>query len=319
MTPAAILAETLRGNSVVIRKLREIIIRVAASSISVLIQGPTGAGKELVAHAVHAYGRPRGRFVPVNVCAISQSMFEDALFGHTRGAFTGATSDAAGYMAEADGGTLFLDEISGLGLPHQATLLRAIETRQFRPVGASRDRTSHFRLVAASNEDLSSLVGCGDFRPDLLHRLDGITISVPSLAERRDDIPELARHFLGSYSPDHAIRLSSAAERFLQERDWPGNVRELRNTLERAAILAEARELTRVDVERAVRGDAAAKTAPGCTARSHLISVLEQCNWEPQRAAGALRVHWTTVYRRMRKLGIAKPGGTGHAEVISAN
>jgi DNA-binding NtrC family response regulator len=302
--------DVLIGETPAIRMVRDMVARLASKRIPVLVHGPTGAGKELVAHSLHLRSGRTGNYVPFNVCAIADTMFEDTLFGHTRGAFTGAVAESPGYMAEADGGTLFLDEIGGLGMAQQMKLLRALETGQFRPVGASRDRRSNFRLVSATNEDLPALVDEGRFRADLLHRLSGITLQVPPLRDRRDDIPLLVHHFLAAAFAGQPVRVSPGAMAALCDHDWPGNVRELRNALERISALVDFPEITATDVALALQP--ATLTSPQrSAARDDLLQALEACEWDPQRAARALQVHWTTVYRRMRRYGIVRPNGRG--------
>ena len=283
------------------RRLKDLIRRVGPTELPVLISGPTGAGKELVAQAVHESSGRRGKFVSFNVCAIADTMFEDALFGHRRGAFTGAFADSPGYLLEADRGTAFFDEISGLALTQQAKLLRAIETRRFRPVGGRDDKHSDFRVVAATNEDLDSLAGRGSFRADLLHRLGGITIEVPPLRARPEDIPLLVEHFLDGQQST----LTMEAVRALRDHNWPGNVRELRHTLERARVLASGR-INAGDIHAALRGRMRTDWSDPTTAdaRQRLIEALERCNWDVGKAAVVLGVHWTTIYRRMKRLGI---------------
>jgi DNA-binding NtrC family response regulator len=296
--------------------VRALVERVAPLRMPVLIQGPTGSGKELVARALHDLSGRRGRFVAVNVCAIADAMFEATLFGHVRGAFTGALGDAAGYLAEADGGTLFLDEISGLSLPMQAKLLRAIETREFRPVGARRDQRSDFRVVAATNEEMQLLVATGRFRADLAHRLDVVSIDVPPLAERLVDVPPLARHFAAAASASD-VRLAPDALERLQGHDWPGNVRELKNLVERAVALAAAESLHACDVEAHLRRPrTAAAPAPDAAAgeRDELVALLARCGWDTAEAARRLGLHRATVYRRMERLGIARRAHPAGAE-----
>src|SRR5689334_2690200 len=203
---ASLVDRLLIGASQPMQQLRALVIRASRSRLPVLIEGPTGAGKELVARALHMGSGRSGDLIAFNVCAIAESVFEDALFGHVKGAFTGAMRDVAGYLAEANGGSLFLDEINGLPLASQAKLLRASVTGLFRPVGAQRDRTSDFRLIAATNDDLASAVAAGSFRRDLLYRLSGLTISVPALSARLDDLPELVQHFL-NMEPGRSMRL----------------------------------------------------------------------------------------------------------------
>jgi DNA-binding NtrC family response regulator len=295
------------GQSPAIRGVRERVERVAPLALPVLIEGPTGSGKELVARALHLLSGRRGRFVAVNVCAIAEAMFEATLFGHVRGAFTGAVGDAAGYLAEADGGTLFLDEISGLSPAMQAKLLRALETREFRPVGARRDQRSEFRVVAATNEPMHRLVAGGRFRADLAHRLDGVSIDVPALAARLDDVPDLARHFATSASA--ASALSPDALERLQRHDWPGNVRELKYVVERVVALAPADIVSAADVEAHLRHSPAlpGSEASRETDRGELLALLAGCGWDTSEVARCLGLHRATVYRRMERLGITRP------------
>jgi two-component system response regulator HydG len=296
------------GQSPAIRRVRELVERVAPLALPVLIEGPTGSGKELVARALHLLSGRRGRFVAVNVCAIAEAMFEATLFGHVRGAFTGAVGDAAGYLAEADGGTLFLDEISGLSPAMQAKLLRALETREFRPVGARRDQRSDFRVVAATNEPMHRLVAGGRFRADLAHRLDVVSIDVPALGERLEDVPALARHFAASASTAASPLAPDALER-LQRHDWPGNVRELKNVVERAVALSSADTVSAADVEAHLRRSLAASApeSPSDADRGELLALLARCGWDTSEVARRLGLHRATVYRRMERLGISRP------------
>lgn len=242
----------LVGSSAPMQQLRALILRASQSRLPVLIQGATGVGKELVATALHLSSSRTGLFIAFNVCAIAESIFEDTLFGHVRGAFTGALRDSAGYMAEANGGTLFLDEINGLPLASQAKLLRAVETGVFRPVGAQRDRSSDFRLIAATNGDLGAAATAGVFRQDLLYRLSGLAIHVPSLAERLEDIPELVQHFLGTQSEYPGLSLPTEAIRCLQRHSWPGNVRELKHVVDRLAVICGSGRVAASDVKVAI-------------------------------------------------------------------
>lgn len=304
------IARLLIGDSHAIRRLRENIAQVAAAQIPILIVGPTGAGKELVARAVHVASKRAGDLVAFNVCAVSDSMFEATLFGHVKGAFTGAVTDAPGYLAEANGGTLFLDEISGLPLSAQAKLLRAIETGIYRPVGASRDRVSGFRVVAATNEELSGRVVTGAFREDLYHRLGGFVLRVPPLYERVPDIRILVQHFLSTQSKS-TLRVSDSALALLEQYVWPGNVRELKHAVDRMALIAVDTHV----INQAVAKAAIESGRELCVlresqinrdeARRSLIEVLEQSAWSADRAAELLGVHRATIYRRMRREGIS--------------
>lgn len=238
-------ASLLIGESAAMVKLRALVERVAQRNIAVLIHGPTGSGKELVARALHAGSGRAGALVSLNVCAIPDAMFEAMLFGHVRGAFTGAIADAPGFLAEGNGGTVFLDEIGGLSEPLQMKLLRAVETREFRSVGAKRDRCSDFRVIAAASEGPQHLLAEGRLRSDLLHRISAFSIAVPPLKERLDDIPLLVRHFLLHHSdgPYTVKCRDTEVLQLLRDYDWPGNVRELRNIMDCWITLSDSREL----------------------------------------------------------------------------
>ena len=299
----------LIGSSSPMRELRALIARVAPLRIPVLIEGATGTGKELAAALLHRDSGRSGGFVAFNVCALGESMFEDALFGHVKGAYTGALGESLGFLREANGGTVFFDEISGLALPLQAKLLRAIETGVFRPIGASRDAMSEFRTVAATNEQLRELVAAGRFREDLMHRLSGITVRMPTLAERVDDIPELVRHFVRRLA-GHEMPIESRAVVMLQETPWPGNVRELRQVVEAGVAFAH-RELGVGALELALAHRSAPAAPPrasvGLAERRELITVLERTSGDTGRAAELLGIHRATVYRRMKRHGIDAP------------
>ena len=292
------------GNSAPIRRLRELIERVARTRLPVLIQGPTGSGKELVAAALHSESGRAGLLVPFNVCAISESMFEDALFGHARGAFTGAMNEAPGYLREAHGGTVFLDEVSGLPLTAQAKLLRAVETGVFRPVGAKRDSHCDFRVVAATNEDLDTLVAEGRFRADLAYRLAAVVLVVPPLVDRLEDLRSLTEHFLGRIGAP--ARVTEDGYQALASHDWPGNVRELKHVVECALAFSDGN--LRADAIRAALAQRRSTVRVGADLlheRRELAALLESCGWDADAAARQLGVHRATLYRRMRRLGVA--------------
>lgn len=303
------IARLLIGESDAIRRLRLTIAQIAPAQLPILIVGPTGAGKELVARAVHAASMQSGDLVAFNVCAVSESMFEATLFGHVKGAFTGAVTDTAGYLAEANGGTLFLDEISGLPLGAQAKLLRAIETGVYRPVGAGRDRLSRFRVVAATNEDLAPRVVNGGFREDLYHRLGGFVLRVPPLRERATDVRILIDHFLAMRG-DLTLRVSESSMALLEEYAWPGNIRELRHVLERMALLAGTDRTITQGVARAAIDSGRelhmrkVDDLDREVARSALFKALEESGWNADRAAELLGVHRATIYRRMQREGL---------------
>jgi len=296
---------TIVGESAPMRELRALIARVAPTRLPVLIEGPTGSGKELVAAQLHCASGRTGSLVAFNVCAIGETMFEDALFGHVRGAYTGAIGESMGFLREANGGTAFFDEISGLPLPLQAKLLRAIETGVFRPIGAARDARSDFRPIAATNDDLSELVREGRFRADLWHRMSGVVLRVPALVDRIDDVPLLAHHFLGA-----AARVTDDAMAALMSRAWPGNVRELRQVLEAASVFGNGViDATAIDAAVANRGARTPKNSPArsLAERSELVAVLESAAWDTSRAASELGIHRATMYRRMKRHGIEIP------------
>jgi DNA-binding NtrC family response regulator len=308
ITHADPIAALIIGETPAVRRLRALVARLAPTALPVLVHGPTGAGKELVARALHLASGRTGRHVAFNVCAVAESMFEDALFGHVKGAFTGAAGDSPGFLAEANGGTVFLDEIGELPMAPQAKLLRALETHEFRPVGARHDRRSDFRVVAATNRPLTALAAEGQFRLDLLHRLSGFVLELPALAARLDDLPLLARHLLHALPGRAGAELSAGAVALLQQQAWPGNVRELRHVVERAAILSATNAVGREAVAEALELAAAhapiAHDAPAGFAQRRLLEVLEHCGWDTVLAAEQLSVHRATVYRRMKRLGI---------------
>jgi transcriptional regulator with PAS, ATPase and Fis domain len=237
-------ADGLYGGSAAMARVRAMIERIAHSDATVLISGESGTGKEVVARAVHARGRRRDkRFVAVNCGAIPEHLIESELFGHVRGAFTGAVADRPGCFRSADGGTLFLDEIGDLPLHLQVKLLRVVQERTFRPVGSETTVAVDVRIIAASNRDLAARVKAGAFREDLFYRLNVITIDLPPLRDRREDIPLLIRHFLRQFSDLHARRVgrfSVTAGRRLLQHHYPGNVRELENIVEHAVALCDS-------------------------------------------------------------------------------
>ncbi len=301
----------LIGDSLPMRQLRALIARVATSTLAVLVEGETGSGKELVARALHEMSGRSGALVALNVCAVPDSMFEASMFGHVKGAFTGALRDSAGYLTEAHRGTLFLDEVSGLSLTNQVKLLRAIETKEFRPVGARADQRSDFRLIAACNEDMAQLVERGQFRRDLAHRLGGIRLAVPPLRDRLEDVPMLAAHFAARLMAAHPTDtvLGSGVIRTLQAHSWPGNVRELRHVVEASIALSNG-SVRDEDVSALIQRDA---SSPARMRLAHqgrdLLDQLDRCAWDVNEVASELGVHRTTVYRRLRRLGISEPGG----------
>jgi DNA-binding NtrC family response regulator len=304
------LEDTLVGESLIMRRLRSMIARVGQSAVPVLVRGPTGVGKEVVAQALHRISGRSGSMVAVNICALGDTMFESALFGHVRGAFTGALNDTTGFVTEADRGTLFLDEIGALPLREQAKLLRVLETRTYRPVGAPRDRASDFRLVTATNEDLEDAVESARFRGDLRYRLGTIELRVPALVERRGDIPLLVRHVSGMIARSAAVHIDDAAMATLVAYDWPGNVRELQSVVTTVLFLGDGMCIERSDVLQVLERPQSPidqTIAVDLEARSTLVQMLEAAVWNTSQVATELGVNRATVYRRMRMLGINVP------------
>jgi two-component system response regulator HydG len=302
----------LLGASPSMRRLVEIVRRAARSSASAVVQGESGVGKELVARALHLEGpRAHRSFVAVNCTALPEPLFESELFGHARGAFTGAAQTRRGLFVEADGGTLFLDEIGDMPLSMQAKLLRVLEDGQIRPVGADAARSVDVRVVAATHQDLDARVKSGSFRADLLFRLRVLSIDVPPLRERREDIPLLARAFLATARRRNpgsvAERFSAQALERLSNAPWPGNVRELENVVERLVVLGQTEEIDVDDLpelgETLPRPVTEARQAlPKLRAveDDYIAWVLERCGGNKTRAAEILGIDASTIYRRGR-------------------
>ena len=288
------------GESPSIKKARSLIEKVAPFDLPVLVEGPTGSGKELVAQALHRASGRTGKLEALNVCAISESLFESELFGYAKGAFTGATSDKPGYLSTANGGTLFLDEISSLALASQAKLLRAIETLTFRPAGATSDRRSDFRVVAATNEPIRALVESGRVRRDFAQRLAGIVIRLPPLRERAEDIPLLARSFVRAASNhNELLELTECALRVIQSYAWPGNVRDLKHVVERAILIADGPKITAHEILASIAQgiDAFHDHVPRAGERKRLLEVLIQHEGNTSTAASELKVNLGHIRR----------------------
>jgi len=313
--PERTLASIL-GRSAPIRALRQLIANLTDSTASVLIQGETGTGKELVARALHANSRSEaGPFVALNCSAMPAGLLESELFGHARGAFTDAKVAKTGLLVRANGGTLFLDEIAELPLEMQPKLLRALQERTVRPVGENREIPFDCRIVAAANVNLDAEVTAKRFREDLYYRLDVVRLTVPPLRERGDDIRELAQHFLTRQllTSRRKLTLGAAVVEKLLSYPWPGNVRELENCIERAVALARSDELTPDDLPEKIRfSDGGASIQGVSTGASRLVSLvdlerrhtlraLELLHGNMTRAAKLLGIDRTTLYRRLKR------------------
>ncbi len=287
---------------------------IAKSDSVTLIQGETGTGKEVIARAIHNRSpRSRGPFVKLNCAAIPGSLLESELFGHERGAFTGAVAQTMGRFQQADNGTLFLDEIGDLPLELQPKLLRALQEQEFERLGCGRTIRVNVRVVAATNQDLAQLVSARQFRADLYYRLNVIPIFLPPLRERPDDIPRLVEHFVQKF----AARLNKPIDtipdevmEFLKLHDWPGNIRELQNFIERAVVFSPGPVLrpTLTELSHIVKQPTAAAAQTFAEAsRDHILEVLEQSHWMiggRDGAAERLGLPRTTLIYKMRKLGI---------------
>ncbi len=281
----------------------ELACRVARADVRVLITGPNGAGKERIAQIIHANSaNGAGPFVAVNCGAIPADLIEAELFGAEAGAYTGANKARIGRFEAANGGTLFLDEIGDLPLPGQVKLLRVLETGQYEMLGSSRTRTTHARIVSATNADLPALIREGRFREDLYYRLNVIDVAVPPLSERSADILPLAEHFLGT-----DLCLSEDAAAALVAHDWPGNVRELRNSIERAKLLAVDRNVNAADLNLPSVQRAASRDMEQVS-REVIEATLREAAGNVSRAAMSLGLSRQALYRRMERFNL-KPGG----------
>ena len=304
----------LVGSGTAMRRAYNEIDVAGASDAAVLIAGETGTGKELAAHAIHqASRRSQGPFIAVNCGAISRELIESELFGHEPGSFTGAQGRKRGRFSLARGGTLFLDEINSLPLDLQPKLLRAIEAQEIWPVGAEAPERTDLRLQAATNVRLDGLVREGRFREDLYYRLNVMPINIPSLRERREDIPALAQHFLGKYG-DGSNRLSAGALDKMLGHDWPGNVRELENVIERSLLLASGEELSadEIRIDMGPRGKQAS-AEPGFLPtgmtlddyeKSILKEALKRANGNKSQAARLLGITRNALRYRLGQIGI---------------
>jgi two-component system, NtrC family, response regulator HydG len=303
------------GESIAIHKLLHLITRVAPQSTSVLILGESGTGKELVAHALHRLSpRAAQPFVAINCAALTDTLLESELFGHEKGAFTGAFAQKKGRLEVAEGGTIFLDEIGELALPLQAKLLRVLQERVFERVGGTRSMKLDVRLIAASNRDLAAEARRGTFREDLFHRLNVVSLRVPALRERAGDILPLARYFLDRAAARcgrQVSGISSDAEAYLMAHSWPGNVRELENAIERAVVLGESDTILAEDLPETVVESAALTEAPGGlqssvtqSKRDLILAAWRKCGGDHNRTAQSLNLHPNSLRRLIRTLGL---------------
>ena len=303
----AIRFENLVGRSEAMQELFSLIQDVAESDSPVLITGETGTGKELVAKAIHAKSaRCNGPFIPVNCGAFPEHLLESELFGHERGAFTGAHRAKKGRLDLAHHGTLFLDEVGTVPLKMQVDLLRVLETKEFHRLGGTTEIEVDFRTIAATNRDLHQAIEKGEFRQDFFYRLNVISLHIPPLRERRDDIPLLAEHFLDRYSREtnkDIDTINKNAMAILKQYDWPGNVRELENAIERAVVICKKRRLGLEEFAfLAPHLSAAAEThSLEKTQVAHLVKVLKEFDWNITKAAQALEINRVTLHKKIKK------------------
>ncbi len=305
--------QPLVGNSTAMLRLKQTIAKVALSDTSVLIQGETGTGKELVARAIHHHSlRANNDFVPVDCAAISPTMMESEMFGHVKGAFTGAYAATPGLIRAADQGTLFLDEIGELPLAIQAKLLRTLQEREVRPVGSHKTQTVEVRILAATNRSLSAEVEKGNFRQDLLFRLNVVTLPLPSLRDRKEDIPLLARYLVKRFGKGGSPvkEISPEAMRCLDQYHWPGNVRELENVIRRAVALGSGEAILPADLPSHLLGTAESQQANaellkvGSLAayeRSAILDALQKSKLNRKKTAEILGIGEATLYRKLKK------------------
>jgi two-component system, NtrC family, response regulator AtoC len=318
-------AHNIIGASEPMQEVFRLIEKARHSRGTVLIRGESGTGKELVARAIFGPegGAAAHNLVVVNCCAISEGLIESELFGHAKGAFSGAVADREGLFEVADGGTLFLDEIGDIPLRSQTKLLRILQEGEFRRVGENKLRQINVRVIAATNRDLEEAVKTGHFREDLYYRLNVIPISLPPLRDRIEDVPLLVRHFLAKHQKRNAAKVgvSDQALELLMQYPFPGNIRELENIIQRAISFAKGPLISRSEAEAYLKpGSPAAQAAPGAALeketypalKSHLrklerdfvLARLQACEWNVSDAAKAMEITRTALHNRMKKLGI---------------
>jgi len=307
------------GQSESLRRVIGMCRKVAPAPTTVLVNGETGTGKELVARLIHDWSSRRDKpFHALNCAAVPENLLESELFGHEKGAFTGAAQRKLGLFEVAKGGSLFLDEVGEMDLAIQAKLLRVLEDRSFRRVGGTETIRMDVRIITATNRDLEREVDKGQFRRDLFYRLNIFAIGLPSLAERVEDIPPLVDHFLAMHAEQFGLpkppKVTEAALGCLAAHPWPGNIRELRNVIERSVLMAEG-ELIDVDhLPQDVRGDATSEAAPEPreskleqTERSMIVRALNDSDWNKAAAARELGISWDNLRYRIKKYNIRPP------------
>lgn len=304
--------EFIVGNSPQMQKVFELVRTVAQTDVTVIVRGESGTGKELIARAIHANSKRKYfPIIPVNCGALPETLLESELFGHEKGAFTGAQYRRKGKFEMANGGTLFLDEIGTLSMKTQVDLLRVFETRQFTRVGGEKTIKVDIRIICATNTDLEHAVKKGTFREDLYYRINVFSVNIPPLRERKSDIPALAQHFVKKfalYMNKPMREISPAAMNIIVQHSWPGNVRELENAIERAMVVGDPPTIQPEDlpfqlsyISHTPQGDTLAEME-----RSHIVRTLEKYNWNITHTAEALSIDRVTLYNKIEKYGLKK-------------
>lgn len=310
-----VVESSIVGRSASMVEVYKLIARVAPSSANVLITGASGTGKELVARAIHDHSsRAQLPFTPVNCGSFAETLLESELFGHEKGAFTGADAVRKGLIESTQGGTLFLDEITETSLSFQVKLLRVIQEQQIRRIGSNKIIPIDVRIAAATNRDIPTLIREGKFREDLYYRLSVVQIAIPTLEERRDDIPILAQHFLRQFNSRNqgSVSIDQGAIELLRSQRWPGNVRELENTIHRLAIFAATGRITRIDVEReqserVSQGESIPVATPDRLVdveKQQIVRILRDVHGNKSAAARKLGIERKTLYKKAVRLGI---------------
>ena len=303
--------EDIVGNSEsMIRVLKEV-ENVAASSSSVIITGESGTGKELIAHAIHS-NSPRKFFpmVTVHCGALSEDLLESELFGHEKGAFTGAMFNRKGRFEMADGGTIFLDEIATISMKMQVELLRVLESKTFTRVGGNKEIKSDFRIICATNKDLKKMVADGSFREDLYYRLNVVNIAIPPLRDRKEDIPMLVSYFIKKYCTSMSrdlITIDHAALQQLEEYNYPGNVRELENMIERAIVVGNGKEIRLKDFPLETDSVIDSNDSLDELEKKYIQKTLEKYDWNISRSAKILQIDRVTLYNKIKKYQLSSP------------
>ena len=302
--------EDIVGESNALKKVLQDVENIAQSNSSVIITGESGTGKELIARAIHSNStRKYFPLISVHCGALTESLLESELFGHERGAFTGASFTRKGRFEMADGGTIFLDEIATISPKMQVELLRVLETKTFMRVGGNKELTSDFRVICATNRDLKGMVKNGTFREDLYYRLNVLNINVPPLRERKEDIPLLVDHFIDKYCRSMSrdrLTIEPSALKHLMNFEFPGNVRELENMIERAIVVGNGKEIRLKDLPMGKEAMSSSVESLDELEKEHVGKILEKYKWNISRASKALSVDRATLYNKIKKFGLKK-------------